>query len=685
MRLPCRSLVQALSVLALSTPALWGEVSVPPATVTSKAGDEALEAGLRNLSRVSSKGTQADREKALEVVIALGESTALGPLGEELGRVAVELRLARADALQLAYEILRKEELIADLERRAERDESLDSSLERQKNRLEELQGRYASRKGRAESLDPWYAVLSVRVEEFAGTVSSGARKKVEKALWKTVGDDEADAEKQRGAAIEVLGCLGGVGTAVRLQKEVASLAKERTTLRTRLPKLMKEVIALEKRMQEEAERMDGRTSLGQQYQRAKAEAAGVQKRISLLGLLCDTAVVAGGRALAREEDAAQEKSLASLLKSQRKGKHGARRYSLQLIGASRTSAADEVLFGMLADAKEPMVRQTLIEVLTQGAIEWGSDELRTRFHDALLETLILDASWFVRSEAVGALSQIRSRDAIPVLIERLEEEQGRMLDDLSHALVSLTGQDFHGNVALWRRWWAENGEAFIVPPLDEIRQAQQEKEQERRGSTFFGISTESNRVLYVIDLSGSMNFSMIPRDNPDDEQGKEYDMPRKGERSRLAEAKLSLEKAIAGTARGGLFNIIFYASDVWPWSDSLEEFTDESASEAMEMVSRLEAIGATNIYGALKAALEMAGADPGDRWAEPDIDTIYFLSDGRASVGLATEPDEILRFVRELNASAGIVIHTIGLSGAQDAYLLRSLAEQNGGTYVSR
>ena len=53
--------------------------------------------------------------------------------------------------------------------------------------------------------------------------------------------------------------------------------------------------------------------------------------------------------------------------------------------------------------------------------------------------------------------------------------------------------------------------------------------------------------------------------------------------------------------------------------------------------------------------------------------------------MGLTTDPDEILAFVREWNASAGIVIHTIGLSGAQDPYLLRSLAEQNGGTYVSR
>jgi hypothetical protein len=40
---------------------------------------------------------------------------------------------------------------------------------------------------------------------------------------------------------------------------------------------------------------------------------------------------------------------------------------------------------------------------------------------------------------------------------------------------------------------------------------------------------------------------------------------------------------------------------------------------------------------------------------------------------------------VRERNATAGIVIHTIGLSGAQDADLLRRLAEENGGQYVAR
>ena len=40
---------------------------------------------------------------------------------------------------------------------------------------------------------------------------------------------------------------------------------------------------------------------------------------------------------------------------------------------------------------------------------------------------------------------------------------------------------------------------------------------------------------------------------------------------------------------------------------------------------------------------------------------------------------------VAEENADLGIVIHTIGLSTDQDAVLMRSLAEQNGGTYAAR
>jgi Mg-chelatase subunit ChlD len=111
----------------------------------------------------------------------------------------------------------------------------------------------------------------------------------------------------------------------------------------------------------------------------------------------------------------------------------------------------------------------------------------------------------------------------------------------------------------------------------------------------------------------------------------------------------------------------------------------EETRPQVAAYLKNLEAVGATNLYSALEVALDLAGAGADEKWEVPEIDTIFVLSDGRPSVGLSTDPDEILALVKERNEAAGITIHTIGLSGAQDAYLLRSLAEQNGGTYAAR
>ena len=110
-----------------------------------------------------------------------------------------------------------------------------------------------------------------------------------------------------------------------------------------------------------------------------------------------------------------------------------------------------------------------------------------------------------------------------------------------------------------------------------------------------------------------------------------------------------------------------------------------QTRKEALDYVGALEGAAGTNIYSALEKAMDISGVKAGSAWNKPAFDTIFFLTDGRATVGLTTDTEQILSFVRERNATAGIVIHTIGLSGAQDADLLRRLAEENGGQYVGR
>jgi hypothetical protein len=207
-----------------------------------------------------------------------------------------------------------------------------------------------------------------------------------------------------------------------------------------------------------------------------------------------------------------------------------------------------------------------------------------------LIEKHLLDAAWVVKARAIAALAALRSREAIPVMIARLKIEEGRPRSDLSAALTSLTGQNFRGNAELWQRWWNDNEAKFQVPALDASKTAL-EAAVESVGVSFFGITTESQRVLFVVDCSLSMNFSMTPKNNPGDEPGRPYDTPdeSKGEYSRLTAAKRDLEKALGGIRDGGEFNIVCYAADVWAWDDAPAVMSPQTRKEALDSVGKLE------------------------------------------------------------------------------------------------
>jgi hypothetical protein len=63
-------------------------------------------------------------------------------------------------------------------------------------------------------------------------------------------------------------------------------------------------------------------------------------------------------------------------------------------------------------------------------------------------------------------------------------------------------------------------------------------------------------------------------------------------------------------------------------------------------------------------------------------LDTVYFLSDGRPSVGKLIEANEIRKEVRRYNEIFRLVLHTIAIGDFQKEFL-KQLAEENGGVYV--
>ena len=93
----------------------------------------------------------------------------------------------------------------------------------------------------------------------------------------------------------------------------------------------------------------------------------------------------------------------------------------------------------------------------------------------------------------------------------------------------------------------------------------------------------------------------------------------------------------------------------------------DEALSRPVE---KLGPFGGTNLYGALR-----------DAFADPDVDTIFVMSDGEPSVGDVVDPLMIRENVAAWNEHRGIVLNTIAIGG--QFQILEWLAEDSGGTHV--
>jgi Mg-chelatase subunit ChlD len=221
--------------------------------------------------------------------------------------------------------------------------------------------------------------------------------------------------------------------------------------------------------------------------------------------------------------------------------------------------------------------------------------------------------------------------------------------------------------VAQWRAWWKDKGDEFKVPSPGDLATAAQAREVRRlrqrtvvaQDAEFFGVPIESHRAIFIIDTSGSMVEAVPGR------------MVGNREAARIEVAKEELQQCLKALDEHALFNIFSFSSGVGRWLESgIATANAKSRAEAIEFVERLGAGGATNLYDTLKMAFE-----------DPDVDTIYVLSDGEPTAGEVTDPHQIREDVKRWNQHRRIVIHTIAVGGSLE--VLEWLAKDSGGSYV--
>lgn len=287
---------------------------------------------------------------------------------------------------------------------------------------------------------------------------------------------------------------------------------------------------------------------------------------------------------------------------------------------------------------------------------------LAGREADKALGRALEDKRWFVVRAAIEACTRRRTAEATGLLVARLPKASPRIERELMRALVDLSGGEVPGDPAHVAGWWAARQAGFQpAAPGAPPRAAAAGATRTRKAPSYFSSTVDSDRVCVVFDTSGSMAEGAIRVAPPEGE---------KGEASSGTPFQVTLRQ-IGGLLAGfkGEFNLIAYSDAVTPFQSKLVAAAKGKLKEADKFLGGLKPAGETNIYDALTLAL-----------SDPEVDTIYFLSDGAPNRGARVTPTEILEGIERANRFRRVVIHTIQIG--QDQELMQRLAARNGGTY---
>jgi hypothetical protein len=360
-------------------------------------------------------------------------------------------------------------------------------------------------------------------------------------------------------------------------------------------------------------------------------------------------------------------------------------------LGRTAVPEAQQALRRLLASDGDPAVRSAALSAL----LRWRVSDVR----DAVGEALG-DAAWEVRALAVAVCVRGGIVEAAGPLIEALGREDGRLRTDIDEALHALVGVRFYGDVELWKRWWGEHAaevaaraaeraksgayDEVLGPPESwEPEDAAAAGEEDARGATsaFYGISTRSLRVLFVVDISRSMESPAKARPPETGRPKDPYPRPEGG--SKLAVAKWQLHRAISDLPDEAQFNVIVYSESYAVWQERMTPAAKKGKSKAHAFVDSIRANGTTNIGDSLDKAFELAGAGAAGRSGALAADTVFLLSDGNPNRGRIADLGKLLEDVVRRNARARLVIHTVGIGEVAGSSFLESLARRTGGRYV--
>ncbi|MCE9582882.1 MAG: VWA domain-containing protein [Planctomycetes bacterium] len=360
-------------------------------------------------------------------------------------------------------------------------------------------------------------------------------------------------------------------------------------------------------------------------------------------------------------------------------------------------SGADGVGSICLEAAKDKDVRVRIIAL--DGLLNLKIDAAIPLFIAA-----VEDAQWQVRLSGVAGVEQYHAKDGVPAMIRQLKKEDGRLRDDISGALKRMTGMDFGYNADNWSEWWKVNGDKWNGKPIgggavaggNDVKSPGGAGGTTTEPPTFFGLKITSKKIVFVLDVSGSMAEPSEPppdkgKEPPPTLSGGNGPKPEPWEPgmtgTKLEVLKHEFEKTITKLDPKTTFNIIVFASDVQQWKEKMQTATPPIKAEAIDFVKKQAPTSQTNSGDALEKAFELAGMGLSDKSYAALVDTIYLMSDGSPNAGKYPNPDDITRKIEEWNKLSKVIINCVGLGNPTNynPSFLQRVASMTGGVFVKR
>ncbi|WP_372371546.1 VWA domain-containing protein [Candidatus Uabimicrobium sp. HlEnr_7] len=162
-------------------------------------------------------------------------------------------------------------------------------------------------------------------------------------------------------------------------------------------------------------------------------------------------------------------------------------------------------------------------------------------------------------------------------------------------------------------------------------------------GTVFFNINKQHKNIIYLIDISQSMNINRV---------------------------KQQLYKSYRKLTKQYTFNIIAFCGETKAWQKELQPATAQNKKNADIWVENLSQGYSTNLYKALGVTYKMIKQSA----------TIFLVSDG-----YTIDPYLLLRDIKKWRKGLDVHLNIIAVGKRLNSILLEKLAFSNNGSYIEK